>query len=55
MRMIKIYKSSKNEKATVCANNNCITVFGDTARIVNGIVITTVSLIALSLLVKALR
>lgn len=53
--MSNLYKYNQNEKATVCAQNNCVTVYGDTARIVNGIAVTAAALIALALLAKALR
>ena len=43
------------EKATVCAQSNCVTVYGDTARIVNSIAVTVAALIAMELLAKALR
>ncbi len=51
--MTKLYR--KNQKATVCAKDNCVTVYGDTAKVVNAIAVVTVSLIALSLLDKAFR
>lgn len=53
--MSNIYKYNENEKATVCVSNNCITVYGDTARIINGIIITVVAIIALVFLAKVLR
>lgn len=40
------------EKATVCSENNCITVYGRTAQTVNTIVVAVALLIGFSLLVK---
>ena len=42
-----------DDKATVCASNNCVTVYGDTARIINGMALIAVFLILLSLMSKA--
>lgn len=53
--MSKNYKYNQNDKATVCSRNHCVTVYGNTARIVNGIAVTAAALIALALLAKALR
>ncbi|MBX3165131.1 MAG: hypothetical protein KF900_11695 [Bacteroidetes bacterium] len=53
--MSNIYKYRQNNKAKVCADKNCVTVYGDTAKIVNGIAITTVAFVGLALLAKALR
>lgn len=53
--MSNISKYNQNNKATVCSANRCVTVFGDTARIVNGIVVTVTAIVALAALVKALR
>ncbi len=44
-----------NEKVTLCADKNCITVYGDAAKLINAIVITAVVLIAIALVVKAVR
>lgn len=44
-----------SEKATVCAKNSCVTVYGEAARIVNAIVIITVALIAITLIAKVLK
>ena len=55
LRMSKNYKYNQNDKATVCSRNHSVTVYGDTARIVNGIAVTATALIALALLAKALR
>lgn len=53
--MSNIYKYNQNNKATVCADKNCVTVYGETAKIVNGIVIAAVVFVGLALLAKALR
>ena len=49
--MNKIY----SEKATVCKKNSCITVYGETANIINTIAIMTTALIAIGLIAKALK
>jgi hypothetical protein len=43
------------EQATLCYKNNCTTVYGETAKIVNAIVLTVVIVSAISLLAKALK
>ncbi len=48
-------KYNQNDKATVCAQDSCVTVFGDTAHIVNGIAVVTAVLLAISLIDKALN
>lgn len=53
--MSNIYKYNQNNKATVCADKNCVTVYGETAKIVNGIVLAAVIFVGLALLAKALR
>jgi len=53
--MSNLYKYNKNEKATVCANKTCVTVYGDTARVINNIVVFTVLVAALLYLAKAIR
>jgi hypothetical protein len=45
----------KNEKATVCINKTCLTVHGDTAKIINGIAIAAATLMFIALLDKVLR
>lgn len=47
--------STKNEKATVCAKDTCVTVYGDTARIVNVLVLFAVFVTAVALIDKALK
>ena len=44
--MSKIYKYNQNEKATVCADKNCVTVYGDTAKVINGIAFAVAAIIA---------
>lgn len=44
-----------NEKATVCHKSTCVTVFGDTAKLINGIAITVAVLSAIALISKALK
>lgn len=44
-----------NDKATVCLKSNCVTVFGDTAKLVNGIALTVAVITAIALISKALK
>lgn len=53
--MSNIYKSNKNNKATVCVKNTCATVYGDTAKVVTAIVVFTVAIGAIGALSKALK
>jgi len=53
MPMANVYKSKS--KATVCNGNNCVTVYGEAAKIVEGIVVSTITILAIALLFKALR
>jgi hypothetical protein len=53
--MSNIYKYNQNNKVTVCADKNCVTVYGDTAKIVNAIAVTAAILTAVALLAKVLR
>ncbi len=53
--MSNLYKYNQNNKATVCAGNNCVTVYGDTAKVVNAIAIAAATIAAVAMLVKALR
>ena len=43
------------QKATVSNDKSCVTVYGETARVVNTIVIATVLLISLGLIAKAFK
>ncbi|MGK7392748.1 MAG: hypothetical protein ACNS60_20505 [Candidatus Cyclobacteriaceae bacterium M2_1C_046] len=45
----------KRERATVCAKNHCVTVYGETAKFVNAIAIGVAFFSALALIDKALR
>lgn len=51
--MNKIYKY--NNSATVCANKNCVTVYGEAARIINTIAVCAVLIVAIAYVAKALR
>ena len=42
-------------KATVCNGNQCITVYGDAAKIIQNIAVTTAAIIAIALISKALE
>lgn len=42
-------------KATVCFKNNCVTVYDEVADVVNAIAVTATFVIAISLVVKALK
>ena len=44
-----------NDKATVCADKACVTVYGDTARLIKGVVVFTVLVVAFAYVAKALR
>lgn len=47
--------STKNPKATLCVKNTCATVYGETARVVNSIVVVAVVFISVALISKALK
>lgn len=51
--MANLYK--KSSKAMVCIRNTCITVYGDAAKATNTIVVTTVAILAIAVLAKALK
>ena len=51
--MVKIYKSLP--KATVCKGNTCITVYGNAAKAIEVILVTSITVLAFVLLSKALR
>lgn len=46
---------SSKEQAKVCSGQKCVHVYGDTARVVNGIAIFAAALIAVALIQKALN
>jgi hypothetical protein len=52
--MINIRKY-KVEKATICVDKNCVTVYDDVARVVNTIVISVAVIAAIAYVAKALR
>ena len=54
MRRLSTTVSNEN-KATVCLNNNCITVYNDLATVINTIALATTIVIALSIVSKALK
>lgn len=51
--MNKLY--TLNEQAKICSGQKCVHVYGDTARVVNGIAIFAAALIAGALIHKALN
>lgn len=51
--MVQNYK--KVDKAKLCRNQDCITVYGETAKLINDVVAVTTVIIALILLYKALK
>lgn len=52
MNNIQKYNS---DKATVCADKNCLTVYGDTAKLINIMAVVAVFLILGTLVIKALK
>lgn len=44
-----------SQKATVCYKNSCVTVYNEVAEVVNVIAVATTLIIAVSLVVKALK
>jgi hypothetical protein len=48
-----IYKY--NERATVCATNNCVTVYGEAAKLINTIAVCAALIVAIAYVAKALR
>ena len=51
--MKNIYKY--NERATLCANNNCVTVYGEAAKLINTIAVCAALIIAVAYVAKAFR
>jgi hypothetical protein len=51
--MSNIYR--RQDKATVCTGKVCVTVYDKTAEFINALIITTVLVVAISVVVKALR
>jgi len=52
---MKYLKKYNQEKAMVCAKNNCITVYGEPARIINNIAVFTALFIGIAIIAKAIR
>jgi hypothetical protein len=48
-------KKYNNDKVTLCANKNCITVYGDTAKTINTIVACSALIIAVAYIAKILK
>lgn len=46
---------SNNNKATLCAGKTCITVYGETARAIQQIVLFIAIVVAITTIAKALR
>ena len=46
---------NRSYKATVCNKNTCVTVYGETARLVNKLVLTAVIIVLVNLVAKAAR
>lgn len=42
-------------KATLCTKNTCVTVYGDTAKLVQAVVLCTVLIVSVAYIAKALR
>jgi len=49
------YVSKYNNKATVCAGKNCVTVYGEAAKIITAVTLITVIIVAAAYIAKALR
>ncbi|MBS1588355.1 MAG: hypothetical protein JST52_01950 [Bacteroidetes bacterium] len=52
--MSNLYNYNQNNKATVCVDKNCVTVYGDTAKVVNTIAVIFAILAVVTLLEKVL-
>ncbi|CAM2972160.1 hypothetical protein O8E88_002229 [Flavobacterium psychrophilum] len=48
-------KIKTSEQASLCHNNNCVTVYGETAKFVNSVVAVATVSIALILIIRALK
>jgi hypothetical protein len=44
-----------SEQASLCHNNNCVSVYGETAKFVNSVVAVATVSIALILIIRALK
>jgi len=54
-KMSNLIKFPVREQATLCYKNNCATVYGETAQIVNAIAVTVAVVSAIALIAKALK
>lgn len=52
MNYVSKYNSNK---ATVCADRNCITVYGEVAKLINSLAILVALIVAIAYVAKALR
>lgn len=43
------------KKASVCAGSNCMTVYGETAEIINAIAVVTAFIVATAIIAKILK
>ena len=48
-------KKYSGNSATICSSKNCITVYGETAKLINQIAISAAVIIAIAAIAKALR
>ena len=53
--MQKRIQNSNKPKATICRNKNCVTVEGDTARFVNGVVTIVAATALITTVAKLLK
>ncbi|WP_255154115.1 hypothetical protein [Ferruginibacter sp. HRS2-29] len=53
--MTKSLRYSTIDKATICSGNTCMTVYGETARVVQQIALMAVIIAALTMIAKAIR
>jgi hypothetical protein len=53
--MNRVSKYYYNDKATVCAGNNCVTVYGEAARFITAVTLTAVTIAAIAYIAKSLR
>jgi hypothetical protein len=51
--MVNLY--NQNEKITLCADKNCVTVFGETARFLNAVIVILAVIFALVLVYNFFR
>jgi hypothetical protein len=48
-------KKYNAEKATVCADKTCVTVYGETAKAINTVAVFAVFFVAIAVVAKAIR